>query len=71
LETAVEAPRRGANVALRFGSAEALRAIRDSRDHKDETPKKQLKEAVELNELTRGVIRALESRRPAPVAPWS
>ncbi len=66
--TAVEGPaRRGPNVALEFGSAEALRAIR-SAERGDDTPKKQLDELKQANDLAKDTLNAIKNLEIATAA---
>ena len=53
-----KADRRGVNVALKFGSSEAIKAIRDSRDQ--DVPKKQLVELQKGNALAQEMIGAIQ-----------
>jgi hypothetical protein len=63
-----QSPRRGANAAIKFGSVEAFRAVRDSRQ--DELSKKQLKAIEEGNEVARQQLEEMKRQDRLPPAPW-
>lgn len=58
--------------ALKFGSSEAFRAIRESQNQdRNKVPEQQLKELQEGNKLAQQVIDQLEAMKTAGIADWS